>query len=59
MKLEFEKHHTEHSSSARITDTYRIYVDIIAVSRDEKKLAYAVQNMAYSLGYTLTKKEEN
>ena len=57
MKLEFEKHQTEHSSSSRIIDIYRIYVDIVAVPKVEQKIAYAVQNMAYSLDYQLVKKE--
>ena len=49
MKLKFEKFIGK--------EVFRIYVDIAAVSKDEEKIAYAVQNMAYSLGYSLVKKE--
>lgn len=51
MKLEFEK-------TGKPSEFFYIYVDIKAVARDAKKIAYAVQNMAYSLNYRLTKKEE-
>jgi len=54
MKLEFEKRHPTNG-----TEFFYIHVDIAAVSKDAKKIAYAVQNMAYSIGYRLTKKEEN
>jgi len=51
MKLEFEK-------TVNPSEAFYIYVEIAAVSKDAQKIAYAVQNMAYSLGYRLTKKEE-
>ena len=57
MKLEFEKHRRERTNSALVTDTFRIFVDITAIPEVEEKIAYAVQNMAYSLDYQLTKKE--
>lgn len=53
MKLEF----TKYVGTPRITDTYHIYVDIKAIEKHAQKIAYAVQNMAYSLGYKMTKKE--
>lgn len=49
MKLKFEK--------ASGTDFFYIHVDIAAVSNVEEKIAYAVQNMAYSLGYRMTEKD--
>jgi len=52
MKLEFEKS----KGKGNPWEAFYIYVEITAVSKDAKKIAYAVENMAYSLGYRLTKK---
>lgn len=50
MKLKFEKCDGK--------DFFYIYVEIAAaVTKDKQKIAYAVQNMAYSLGYSLVEKE--
>lgn len=49
MKLKFEKFIGK--------DLFCVYVNIAAVSKDEEKIAYAVENMAYSLDYSLVKKE--
>lgn len=51
MRLEFQK------VKANPWEAFYIYVEITAISKDEEKIAYAVENMAYSLGYQLTKKE--
>ena len=51
MKLQFEK------TKANPWEAFYIYVEITAVSKDAQKIAYAVENMAYSLDYRLTKKE--
>ena len=53
MKLAFEKAKTNPG------EAFYVYVEITAVSKDAEKIAYAVENMAYSLGYRLTKKKEN
>lgn len=50
MKLKFEK------VKGNPYEAFYIYVEINAVSEAEQKMAYAVQNMAYSIGYRLTKK---
>lgn len=52
MKLEFDK--IGHPPNG--TEFFYIHVDIAALAKVEEKIAYAVQNMAYSLGYRLTKK---
>lgn len=55
MKLEFEKYEIETDKGyGKITDTFRIYVEIVATSSVEEKIKYAVQNMAHSLGYKQT-----
>ena len=52
MKLEFEKYITENGQGyGKIKETFRIFVDITAISKDAEKIKYAVQNMAHSLGY--------
>jgi len=58
VRLEFEKTLTKRPDGVGlITDRFHIYVAITAVSTAEEKIAYAVENMAYSLGYRMTKKE--
>ena len=58
MKLMFEKNVTENPEGiGKIKETFRIHVSINAVSEVEEKIGYAVQNMAYSLGYMMMKKE--
>jgi len=58
MKLEFCKNVTARSDSlGHVTESFYIHIDIAAVPKHEEKIAYAVQNMAYSLGYRMTKKE--
>lgn len=58
MNLEFSKNRLSDGNVGTILKSWHIYVKITAISKDEKKIAYAVQNMAYSLGYRMTKKEE-
>ena len=50
MKLKFEK------SKMNPYEAFYIYVEITAIPKDAEKIAYAVQNMAYSLDYQLTEK---
>ena len=50
MKLKFEK------IRGNPYEAFYIHVDIEAVAKHAEKIAYAVQNMAYSLGYRLTRK---
>lgn len=52
MKFIFEKNLTDRTDGlGTIREIFRIFVTINAVSKDEKKIGYAVKNMAYSIGY--------
>jgi len=52
MNLVFEKNLTNSPDGlGKIRETFRIFVTINAVSKDEEKIGYAVKNMAYSIGY--------
>ena len=58
MKLKFEKYLTNNPDGlGKIVESFYIYVTIAAVSKVEEKIAYAVENMAYSLGYKMVFKE--
>ena len=58
MKLVFEKNATKDKKGyGTIKESFFIHVQIDAITKVEERISYAVQNMAYSLGFTLKEKK--